>query len=172
MASSSATAPSVVWLYDRNAKTLTKLFESRPALAGMPLTEMHPVEIKTRDGMTMVSLSDAPAGKRSGRRRQARRPRADGAAGPRRPLGPRRYGYNGYHQWLANRGYAVLSPNFRASTGFGKDFIKAGNLEWGAQDARRPARRGRLGCEQRHHHAPTRSRSWAAATAAMRRSPA
>jgi dienelactone hydrolase len=41
------------------------------------------------------------------------------------------YGYNASHQWLANRGYAVLSPNFRSSTGFGKSFLNAGNLEWG-----------------------------------------
>ena len=40
------------------------------------------------------------------------------------------YGYDGYHQWLANRGYAVLSVNFRGSTGFGKDFINASNLQW------------------------------------------
>jgi len=40
------------------------------------------------------------------------------------------YGYNGMHQWLANRGYAVLSVNYRGSTGFGKKFINAGNLEW------------------------------------------
>jgi dipeptidyl aminopeptidase/acylaminoacyl peptidase len=42
------------------------------------------------------------------------------------------WGYNALHQWLANRGYAVLSVNFRGSTGFGKGFINAGNLEWGA----------------------------------------
>jgi dipeptidyl aminopeptidase/acylaminoacyl peptidase len=47
------------------------------------------------------------------------------------PWGRDSYGYNAYHQWLANRGYAVLSTNFRASTGFGKDFISAGDLEWG-----------------------------------------
>src|SRR5690606_6038017 len=40
------------------------------------------------------------------------------------------WGYNGSHQWLANRGYAVLSVNYRGSTGFGKNFINAGNLEW------------------------------------------
>ncbi len=43
------------------------------------------------------------------------------------------YGFNRAHQWLANRGYAVLSVNFRGSTGFGKGFINAGNLEWGAK---------------------------------------
>src|SRR5690606_7097761 len=40
------------------------------------------------------------------------------------------WGYNSLHQWLANRGYAVLSVNFRGSTGFGKDFLNAGNREW------------------------------------------
>jgi dipeptidyl aminopeptidase/acylaminoacyl peptidase len=43
------------------------------------------------------------------------------------------WGYNPYHQWLANRGYAVLSVNFRASTGFGKAFLNAGNREWAAK---------------------------------------
>jgi dipeptidyl aminopeptidase/acylaminoacyl peptidase len=43
------------------------------------------------------------------------------------------WGYDPNHQWLANRGYAVLSVNFRASTGFGKSFIKAGDGQWGAR---------------------------------------
>jgi dipeptidyl aminopeptidase/acylaminoacyl peptidase len=47
------------------------------------------------------------------------------------PWGRDAYGYNPYAQWLANRGYAVLEVNYRASTGFGKDFITAGNLQWG-----------------------------------------
>jgi dipeptidyl aminopeptidase/acylaminoacyl peptidase len=42
------------------------------------------------------------------------------------------YGYNPFHQFMANRGYAVLSPNFRGSTGFGKSHLAAGYLEWGA----------------------------------------
>ena len=40
------------------------------------------------------------------------------------------WGYNPMHQWLADRGYAVLSPNFRGSTGFGKSFLNAGNRQW------------------------------------------
>jgi dipeptidyl aminopeptidase/acylaminoacyl peptidase len=43
------------------------------------------------------------------------------------------YGFNRMHQLLTNRGYAVLSVNFRGSTGFGKAFVNAGNLEWGAK---------------------------------------
>jgi dipeptidyl aminopeptidase/acylaminoacyl peptidase len=43
------------------------------------------------------------------------------------------YGFNASHQWLANRGYAVLSVNFRGSTGFGKSFTNAANLQWGTK---------------------------------------
>ena len=43
------------------------------------------------------------------------------------------WGYNLQHQWLANRGYAVLSVNFRGSAGFGKSFINAGNQEWAGE---------------------------------------
>ena len=34
-------------------------------------------------------------------------------------------------QWFANRGYACLMVNFRASTGYGKAFLNAGNKQWG-----------------------------------------
>ena len=77
-------------------------------------------------------LPDPAAGQRPRRRRQAGQGGADGAAGPWRAVGPRRLRLQRpTHQWLANRGYAVLSPNFRASTGFGKKFIAAGDLQWG-----------------------------------------
>ncbi|MGQ9597599.1 MAG: alpha/beta hydrolase family protein [Thermoproteota archaeon] len=58
---------------------------------------------------------------------------AHGTYGTRRPWWRDAWGYNPYHQWLANRGYAVLSVNFRGSTGFGKSFVNAGNREWGAK---------------------------------------
>ena len=49
------------------------------------------------------------------------------------PWGRDEYGYNGLHQWLANRGYAVLSVNYRGSTGFGKAFVTAADKEWGGK---------------------------------------
>jgi dipeptidyl aminopeptidase/acylaminoacyl peptidase len=125
------TAPSSAHLYDRKAKTLTKLYTSRPELEGAPLAPMHPVEIKTRDGLTMVSYLTLPKGSD---------PDGDGRPNKAVPLvlmvhggpwGRDVYGYDPYAQWLSNRGYAVLAPNFRASTGFGKKFISAGDLQWG-----------------------------------------
>ena len=120
-------------LYDRRAGTVTKLFDQRPALAGQPLQPMHAREIRTRDGLTMVSYLTLPPGSD-----------ADGDGRPDRPVpmvlnvhgGPwarDTYRYHPEHQWLANRGYAVLSVNFRASTGFGKGFVNAGDREWAAR---------------------------------------
>jgi pimeloyl-ACP methyl ester carboxylesterase len=43
------------------------------------------------------------------------------------------WGYNALAQFFANRGYAVLMPNFRGSTGYGKKFLNAGNGEWGTK---------------------------------------
>ncbi|WP_437631366.1 S9 family peptidase [Sorangium sp. So ce854] len=118
------------YLYDRDAKKATFLFSNRPALESQPLTKMQPVVIKARDGLDLVSYLSLP---------RAADPDGDGK--PDRPLstvllvhgGPwarDTWGLNGMHQWLANRGYAVLSVNYRGSTGFGKKFVNAGNLEW------------------------------------------
>lgn len=124
-------APSKTYIYDRKAGTLTDFYTTRPELAGAPLQPMQPLEIKSRDGLTLVSYLTLPPGSDSN---------ADGLPDTPVPMvllvhgGPWArdgYGYNGYHQWLANRGYAVLSVNFRGSTGFGKSFIEAGNLQWG-----------------------------------------
>lgn len=124
-------APSKTYIYDRTAQTLTDFYTTRPELADAPLQPMHPLEIKSRDGLTLVSYLTLPPGSDSN---------TDGVPDAPVPMvllvhgGPWArdgYGYNSYHQWLANRGYAVLSVNFRGSTGFGKSFIEAGNLQWG-----------------------------------------
>jgi dipeptidyl aminopeptidase/acylaminoacyl peptidase len=127
------TAPNASYLFDRKAKRLTKLFVSRPELEGAPLVPEYPREIRSRDGLTLVSYVSLPMGSD---------PRADGRPSTPLPMvlfvhgGPwarDEYGYNASHQWLANRGYAVLSVNYRGSTGFGKSFTNAGNLQWGTK---------------------------------------
>ena len=123
-------APAKSYLFDREAGTLTQLYVTRPELEGAPLQPMHALELKSRDGLTLPSYLTLPPGSDSD---------GDGKPDAAVPIvllvhgGPWArdgYGYNGYHQWLANRGYAVLSVNYRGSTGFGKDFINASNLQW------------------------------------------
>ncbi|HEX6397553.1 MAG TPA: alpha/beta fold hydrolase [Steroidobacteraceae bacterium] len=126
-------APAVSYLYDRKAGMLTKLFEQRPKLGNAPLVPMQALELKARDGLTLISYLSLPPGSD-----------ANGDGRPEKPVplvlnvhgGPWArddYGFDPEHQWLANRGYAVLSVNYRGSTGFGKTFINASNKEWAAK---------------------------------------
>jgi acylaminoacyl-peptidase len=114
------------FLFDRRAGTVNELFSARPALDAHRLAPMHGHVVKARDGLDLVSYVTLPAD--------------EPAARPRAPLpmvlivhggpwGRDAYSYRGDHQWLANRGYAVLSVNYRASTGFGKAFVHAGARE-------------------------------------------
>lgn len=128
-----ADRPSSTYLYDRQAKKLTKLFDSRPALAGMPLSKMQTLEIKSRDGLTLPSYLTLPPGSDSNGDGRPDKPVPMVLLVHGGPWGRDGYGFNGYHQWLANRGYAVMSTNFRASTGFGKKFLAAGNGTWGRE---------------------------------------
>jgi dipeptidyl aminopeptidase/acylaminoacyl peptidase len=122
--------PVQYYLYDRENHKATFLFTNRKSLEGQPLVKMYPVSIRARDGLELVSYLSIPA--------SADR---DHDARPDRPLpmvllvhgGPWArddWGFDPLHQLLANRGYAVLSVNYRGSTGFGKAFVNAGNKEW------------------------------------------
>lgn len=124
--------------YDRREKSATLLFSNRAALEGQRLANMIPLVIKSRDGQSLVSYLTLPPDSVSGISDATATPQPD------KPLpmvlmvhgGPwarDEWGYDPYHQWLANRGYAVLSVNFRSSTGFGKAFTNAGDKEWGAK---------------------------------------
>ncbi|HEY3785621.1 MAG TPA: S9 family peptidase [Steroidobacteraceae bacterium] len=119
------------YLYERGSGHLTKLFDSRPALTDLPLQPMRPVTLHARDGLTLVAYLTLPAGSGSGSttRRTEPLPMVLDVHGG--PWARDSYGFNPEHQWLANRGYAVLSVNYRGSTGFGKGFINAGDHEWG-----------------------------------------
>ena len=123
--------PSHYYYYDHDKRRASFLFTDRELLAGLPLAKMIPAVIKSRDGLDLVSYYTLPL-----------QSDENGDGRPDKPLpmvlyvhgGPwaRDYwGLDSIHQWLANRGYVVLSVNFRGSTGLGKNFINAGNLEWG-----------------------------------------
>ena len=116
--------------YDRARRQAHFLFTNRTELENTTLARMHPAVIQSRDELDLVCYLTLPPESDS-----------DGDARPDEPLptvllvhggpwGRDSWGYNSLHQWLANRGYAVLGVNFRGSTGFGKAFVNAGNLEW------------------------------------------
>jgi dipeptidyl aminopeptidase/acylaminoacyl peptidase len=125
------TGPVRYYRYDRESKQATFLFTNRRELEDQPLVRMYPVVIEARDGLELVSYLTLPPGTD---------PDGDGRPSQPVPLvlwvhgGPwarDAWGYNSVHQWMANRGYAALSVNYRGSTGYGKDFINAANGEWG-----------------------------------------
>ena len=120
-----ARAPGTYYLYDRDNRAVTEMFGTRPDLADYSLAEMHPVEIPARDGLTLVSYLTLPVGSDSdgdGRPDEALPMVLNVHGGP---WARDEYGYDSWHQWLADRGYAVLSVNYRGSTGFGKEFMNA-----------------------------------------------
>ena len=124
--------PVKYYLYDRENRDAKFLFSHRPELDSVSLSKMQSVIIESRDGLNLVSYLTLPA----------EHPIPESGLGqPSTPLpmillvhgGPWHRDYWGYHpihQLFANRGYAVLSVNFRGSTGMGKSFINAANMEW------------------------------------------
>jgi dipeptidyl aminopeptidase/acylaminoacyl peptidase len=125
-----AEQPATYYLLDRDQQSLTELFRARPALVPYRLAPMRIIQTKSRDGLDLVSYLTLPADIESDR--------------PPEPLpmvlvvhgGPwfrDSYGYRADHQWLADRGYAVLSVNYRGSTGFGKAFIAASEKQHAAK---------------------------------------
>jgi dipeptidyl aminopeptidase/acylaminoacyl peptidase len=130
VATTADNGPVRYYLWDRKAQKEQFLFTNRPKLEGLELARMHPVVIKARDGLDLVSYLSLPVasdGDGDGRP-EAPQPMVLLVHGG--PWARDGWGFNPIHQLLANRGYAVLSVNFRGSTGFGKRFINAGNREW------------------------------------------
>jgi dipeptidyl aminopeptidase/acylaminoacyl peptidase len=116
--------PTRWYVWDRGAKKGTLLFSAQPKLDNLQLAQMKPVVIKTRDGMNMNAYLTLPAGVEA-----KNLPMVMFIHGG--PWARDTWGYRGFPQWLANRGYAVLQPNYRGSTGYGKKFLHAGDKQWG-----------------------------------------
>lgn len=129
VATDNSTSASASYVYDRKAKKLTKLFDTRPELVGAPLAKMRPVEIRSRDGKALVSYLTLPVS--AGEKPAKPLPMVLLVHGG--PWARDYYGFDREVQLLANRGYGVLQVNFRGSTGFGKGFTNAGNGAWGRE---------------------------------------
>ncbi|HEU4747574.1 MAG TPA: S9 family peptidase, partial [Gemmatimonadaceae bacterium] len=121
---SSDNEPGERHLFDRRSRKLTfqyRVFEKMPRDA---LAPMRAISYKAADGMTIPAFLTLPVGVEA-----KNLPVVVYVHGG--PWGRDSWGYSAIPQFLANRGYAVLQPNFRSSTGYGKKFLNAGNNEWG-----------------------------------------
>jgi dipeptidyl aminopeptidase/acylaminoacyl peptidase len=120
----SDTEPGETYLFDRANHKLTLQFKVRERLPRESLAEMKPVSYKSSDGLQIPAYLTLPKGVPAHNLPAIIFPHGG-------PWGRDVWGYNPYAQFFANRGYAVLSMNFRGSAGFGKKFLDAGNNEWG-----------------------------------------
>ncbi|MEM9768871.1 MAG: alpha/beta fold hydrolase [Cyanobacteria bacterium P01_D01_bin.71] len=116
--------PGSMYLFDFSTQTLEKLYDYRPELSSASLATMEPVRYTARDGLEIPAYLTLPPGLAPENLPVIIIPHGG-------PWARDVWGYNPFAQFLANRGYAVFQPNFRGSTGYGKDFLNAGNYEWG-----------------------------------------
>ena len=116
--------PGSVYLFNREAQTVEKLYTSRPELPVEHMAPMQAIRYPARDGLEIPAYLTVPKGVEAKNLPAIIFPHGG-------PWARDTYGYDSFAQFLANRGYVVLQPNFRGSTGYGKAFLNAGNKEWG-----------------------------------------
>ena len=121
---SSDREPGERYLFDRTTRKLTFLYRIFDKLPRESLAPVKSISYKSSDGLVIPAYLTLPVGVPA-----KNLPLVAWIHGG--PWGRDVWGYNPYAQFFANRGYAVLQPNFRASTGYGKKFLNAGNNEWG-----------------------------------------
>ena len=120
----SDTEPGQTFLFDRKAHALTPQFKIREKLPRADLAPMKSVTYRSSDGLEIPAYLTLPKGQQPKNLPALIIPHGG-------PWGRDQWGYNSLAQFFANRGYVVLMPNFRGSTGYGRKFLDAGNLEWG-----------------------------------------
>ena len=116
--------PGAAYLFDRKAKKLELQYRVRDEIQRDALAPMQPLRYKSSDGLEIPAYLTLPKGVPAKNLPLIVFPHGG-------PWGRDEWGYSTFPQFLANRGYAVLQPNFRGSAGFGKKFLDAGNGEWG-----------------------------------------
>jgi len=124
VSASSDREPGETYLWNRKAKTLDLQYRIREELPRESLSERKPYHFKSSDGLEISAYLTLPKGLPAKNLPLVVFPHGG-------PWARDNFGYDTFAQFLSNRGYAVLQPNFRGSTGYGKKFLNAGNGEWG-----------------------------------------
>lgn len=122
----SDTTPPTYYLIDTKANTLQRLGRAYPRLVGKPLANMQEITYSARDGLEIPAYLTLPNGEtRSGL------PLIVYPHGG--PWANDDWGFDAWVQFFASRGYAVLQPQYRGSTGYGHAHEQAGYKKWGAE---------------------------------------
>ena len=116
--------PGQRYLFNRDTKELTLQYSVFDKLPRESLAPVKSISYTSADGLTVPAYLTLPVGVEAKNLPLVVYPHGG-------PWARDSWGYQATPQFLANRGYAVLQPNFRASTGYGKKFLNAGNNEWG-----------------------------------------
>jgi dipeptidyl aminopeptidase/acylaminoacyl peptidase len=123
---SSDVEPGERYIYDRQTKALIKQYQVFEKLPRQSLANMKPIRYKSSDGLEIPAYLTLPKGVAAKSLPMVVVPHGG-------PWARDTFGYSALAQFLANRGYAVLMPNFRGSTGYGEKFLNAANNEWGGK---------------------------------------
>ncbi|MEQ8190078.1 MAG: sigma-70 family RNA polymerase sigma factor [Candidatus Eremiobacterota bacterium] len=118
--------PAAYYLFNRTSKKEIFLFYNQSSLNNYNLSTMEEVTFTSGDGLDIHGYITYPTGnKRTGLPMVLYVHKG--------PWARDFWGYNPTVQWMANRGYVCLQINYRGSLGYGKDFLNAGNKEWGGK---------------------------------------
>jgi len=123
-ATNSDTEPGETYVFDRHTKKADLLYRLREKLPRESLAPMTAVKYPSSDGLEIPAYLTLPKVADAKNLPAVIVPHGG-------PWARDDWGYDSIAQFLANRGYAVLQPNFRGSTGYGKKFLDAGNRQWG-----------------------------------------
>ena len=118
------TEPGAIYLFDRKARKLTLEYVVREKLPRADMAEAKAIRYPSSDGLQIPAYLTLPRGVPAKDLPLVVLPHGG-------PWARTHFGFWNLPQFLANRGYAVLQPNFRGSTGYGKKFLNAGNGQWG-----------------------------------------
>ncbi|WP_423607099.1 alpha/beta hydrolase family protein [Sphingomonas sp. MS122] len=116
--------PGAFYLYRAAHRRFIELARPYDKLIGIQLAPTRYVSYAARDGLRIPAYLTVPVGRPARALPLIVMPHGG-------PFVRDSWAYDPYVQFLASRGYAVLQPNFRGSTGYGRDFARAGEGEWG-----------------------------------------
>jgi dipeptidyl aminopeptidase/acylaminoacyl peptidase len=120
----SSSDPGRYYVYQVNAGVMSIFSRPYERIVGKKLAPMESTAYRARDGLEIPAYLTLPIDRASKALPLILMPHGG-------PFIRDSWGYDVYAQFLANRGYAVLQPNFRGSTGYGREFVEQGMGQWG-----------------------------------------